>query len=164
MTLTTEMEKALVKGVRKQLAKRLRKERALFKSGLKVLQQKNGCYWFIEDLKITKSITLDDTESFTTLIDIVNDTKREMTKYCYDFKVNFFSDWEGEGYDIDYTDPYADVTYKTYKMKTAKMCKSFCNTHIKMVVRDAKFKLVHQPNGKDTKRFLKIIEIVRKEG
>ena len=52
----------------------------------------------------------------------------------------------------------ATIVIKEFKFKDLQCVKQSIKSTVNYCIRDAKFKLVHQPKGKDSKRFLKIIE------
>lgn len=87
---------------------------------------------------------------------------KDMTDYNLNLNLNFYSELDcnceqgcycGEGYG-----QFAQITKEEFTFKTLAQVRRYLNSLVNYCIRDAKFKLVHQPNGKDTKRYLKVIE------
>lgn len=154
---TDEMEKLLVKKLRSRFAKYLLQERKLFIEGLNSLNNDSSNYWFIEKSFITETVTLEGNKSFIELNEKYTSIKNSLCDYSRSLLVSFFSDWEGEDYSTEFLNPYAEITYQKFTFKNLKQVKAVIKSSINYSIRDARFKFEHQPNGKDCKRYSKIM-------
>lgn len=159
--LTSEMEKALICGIRKQQARRLIRERKIYRSGIERLNS-NDNYSFINHRIIDLfEVELRDKNSLDLLNKEWVTCNKNMTAYDYNLNITFHV--ESISHD-NYLGGYEEEIQKavivksSFKFKSLKEVKGNTRCMISNHIRQARFKLVHQPNGKDTKNYLKIIE------
>ena len=85
-----------------------------------------------------------------------------MDNYSTGLYVDLNSNLHGEGY-FSESIPYVEIGYIQYSFKTLDQVKRSICSRIDNVIKDADFKIVHQLNGKDTKRYLTLInEMIEK--
>lgn len=159
-------EQALTQHYRNVWAKMLRKERALFRAGLDAILTSNiKPSWDPFDfIKIEKVVwfTWKGNIPFDDLSEEVNKARNNQGEYDTNADISL----DVNGPDTDRNEFYADpdhivgtivsIRYKFSNLKTIKALIHGCS--IKNMLSDAKWKLAHQSNGKDAKRYLRIIE------
>lgn len=160
--LTLEMQKALVQGIRNQQAKRLKKERFMFRSGINHLS-KSKSYNFIEH-KTVNIFTLElvGKSSIGTLNGEFVKATKGITSHDYNLDMTFYSEsdctCDDRCYCFEESRQMVTIKKDCFQFKTLTQTRRSITSLIDYCIRDAKFKLVHQPNGKDSKRFMKVIE------
>ncbi len=158
--LTSEMEKALVVGIRKQQAARIIKERKLYRSGINNLSRSSTYQYITHKTINVKEVIMINKDSLLTLNTAFEDATKCMAPCDYGLDIDFFVEecnCEGYCYCGELAESKALIVKSTYEFKKLKQVQRSIKSLIDYCVRDAKFKLVRQPNGKDTKRFLKVI-------
>jgi hypothetical protein len=156
--MDNKQEQALTQYCRRIWAKRLRKERELYRAGLGDIIALNGNYNFIKRLAVTHfyhegAICFDDLQkeviaaregacSYSTIPDIALDADTEI-----DSSERF----------VDSTVTVAVQSHR-YTFSKLDRVKSTIRSNINYMLRDAAWKIDHQPSGKDTRWYLGIIQ------
>ena len=154
--LTEEQSQALIRHYRAIWAKILKRERKTYREGLVNILLENETRDFSFIVKKTKT-HLEKSGSgicFDSLRDLVKDLEQNLLPYQMEPKVSFsvVGDYGEE-------EPCVEVTTDSYVFKQLNHVKRLIHgCSIDNMLRDASWKLQHQPNSKDAKRYLNIIE------
>lgn len=168
--LTHDQELKLIKHYRSLYAKILKRERTLYSQGAEVIVEhkyyKTNYFVFMDSHKIVSFSQVGDLD-----LDVIIEEKQKAsesmgfldTALQVDFDV---SDINGEyNYcsDCGRSDSAAEVTISYIKFSFPKLSsvKKYIKYRIDNMLRDAKFKFVHQAGGKDVLRYLEIIDKVK---
>jgi hypothetical protein len=157
--MTPTQEKALTNYYRNLWAKRLRSERNIFKRGLAaILNHRVKGYEFISPVRIEYFKHTGDI-GFDKLHSEITKARAVGQKYdtIPDIELQAEADLDSSEY-FQSCEPVVTIFSIRYQFKKVSSTKRLISGRIKNLLSEAKFKLAHQPNGKDTKRFLKIIE------
>jgi hypothetical protein len=159
---TDSMERALTKHYRAMWAKRLKKERAIFKKGLKHLESLHHReimnFHFIngtcETLHTFDNESVPYTEIAKTVESLELDNYTSKPNVTINYKLTENYDWDENPEE----EAILTITAYRYTFYPLKLVKSLIHkTSIPNLIRDARFKIANQPNGKDAKRYLDII-------
>ena len=147
-------EAKLINHYRNLWAKRLRRERRLYKEGLEAVQKHS--YWtldFIKSRRITHFSDYGNSIDFDTLQKEV--LKARLCAGIHDTIADIELDTIAE---CDSSEPTIEVFSVRYELSKLSTVKRLICGSIRNIIRDAKFKLERQANGRDAKRYLKIID------
>ena len=164
---TDTIERKLTKHYRSIWAKKLRKERAIYRKGLaEIINNKPVAnYSFIvkEAISHYSSSSIEDAEleiPVSEFLTVLNNL--EIGPYTTEPKITVLADTNRDVYydDFCHSDLEASIAIMSdqYKFKSLKHVKRLIKGSILNWLHDAKWKLANQPNGKDAKRYQAIID------
>jgi hypothetical protein len=156
--MDSKQERALIQYCRRIWAKRLRKERELYRAGLGAIIAINGDYDFIKRLAVTHFYH-EGTMCFDDLQKEIIKARDGVCSYSTIPEMTLDADAETDGSErfLDCT-PTITIESHRYKFLRLDRAKSTIRSSIDYMLRDADFKIDHQPNGKDARWYLGIIQ------
>lgn len=160
--LTKQQEELLVSSERNKWAKKLRELRNVFKEGKAAIddyfrRHPFGTHGsFIKKKRVDLLYIYGPTE-FEKLKALSE--KQELVRTKWETSTFLYVDEEEHSDSDDFkTEPVAILCYLRYSFLSLSDCKKLIERLIKHTVEDAIFKFKIQPNGKDVRRYRKIIE------
>ena len=163
--MNNHQEKLLTQYYRKAYAKILRNERASYRLGAEDLSKRKNLFFVSKHYNETPFILHNGDElQMGKFIIEAADFAKTLTKWHTPLKiilgVSTNIDAKCSGCYCDSCgdhDPTISFASWVYKFKNAKTIKRQIQTVINDRIKDARWKFAHQPNGKDAKRYLEII-------
>ena len=168
--LTHDQELKLIKHYRSIYAKILKRERTLYRQGAGVVVKhryyKTNDFEFMESRRIVSFSQVGDLD-----LDVIIEEKQKAsesmgfldTTLQVDFDVSDINEKYTYCSDCGRSDSAAEVTISYIKFSFLKLSsvKKSIKSRTDDMLRDAKFKFVHQAGGKDVRRYLEIIDKVK---
>jgi hypothetical protein len=157
--MLTEIQTAyLTQGIRDIEAKRLLRERKLYREGVNAMRT-SPCRHVFAYICCERVQPYHKSGELCFYEIQQEEAKARDTMGCYSDRLSVDI---GATCDCDnaYSDaqPYVAITYSQYSFSVLAQVKISVERRIRYTLGDAKFKLANQPNGKDTKMYLSIIE------